>query len=329
MAARPITSQERTNLGPLTTTFTPPASCMVGVGKCPGCNTAWLGQVCEGGGVFDAEACWPQTTSGVPENLPGFNGRGFYSPGVICPAGHTPACSATAGGESGWVVQFLMNVPETAIGCCPTGFSCDNDNNGQTCVLTRISPTSRTVDCISGTTVTGSSLLTASDAGSSIVVYAPLIQLVFQESDLASQTGSSAVARTTASTGTGRVSTTTPNAGSSSNSSPQSSSSAEPASAGLASGAIAGIAVGVLALIIGIAIAAVVIWKRKRRQAHNSQAIPPNREGWSGPESDSSCYPQQQPPAEKPAEGRTAELDSARRAELNGAPGTIRQELPA
>lgn len=49
-----------------------------------------------------------------------FRGWGFYSPGLVCPHGYTSACTATAGGDAQWPVQFEMLEGETAVGCCPT-----------------------------------------------------------------------------------------------------------------------------------------------------------------------------------------------------------------
>lgn len=111
----------RTNLGPLTTTFTPPPACTINVAGCATCAVAYQGQECLTSiGAADATTCWPPTSAGASSVSPPFLGRGFYSPGLICPSGYTSACSATAGGSSAWPVEYPLNYGETAVGCCPT-----------------------------------------------------------------------------------------------------------------------------------------------------------------------------------------------------------------
>ncbi|KAK0733518.1 hypothetical protein B0T26DRAFT_745553 [Lasiosphaeria miniovina] len=103
MAETPQTADSRPILGPLTTTFTPPAPCLVPVGQCTTCTVAWNGQECApSSGTFaqDAETCWPATTNGVPKVTLPFAGWGFYSPGLVCPVGYTSACTAIAGVKS-------------------------------------------------------------------------------------------------------------------------------------------------------------------------------------------------------------------------------------
>ena len=117
----------RTIIGPLTTTFTPAPACTVVAEECSTCNAAWQAQTCFSSasgsstnfGVQDGAECWPPGSGSVTTPIPPFLGWGFYSPGLICPAGSTSACSATAGGASGWPVQFSMVPGETAVGCCP------------------------------------------------------------------------------------------------------------------------------------------------------------------------------------------------------------------
>ena len=122
MALAPLTNQDRLLLGPLTETFTPPATCTTTAG-CSSCiaTAAWLGQDCAANlNAEDAASCWPPR-QGAPATPPQpFAGWGFYSPGYVCPMGYTAACSATSGGNKGWPVQFILASSETAIGCCPT-----------------------------------------------------------------------------------------------------------------------------------------------------------------------------------------------------------------
>lgn len=135
MSATVLIGQAPTNLGPLTTTFTPPAACTVAVGAGRGGlagligggdkDVAYLGQGCSLGKAFDATSCWPQTSKGVKEQKAPLHGWGFYSPGLHCPVGYATACSATggSGGGSGWPVQFKLRDGETAVGCCPRSVS--------------------------------------------------------------------------------------------------------------------------------------------------------------------------------------------------------------
>jgi hypothetical protein len=117
----------RTILGPLTTTFTPAASCTAGQLACSTCNYAWGAQRCYSStsgivtidGVEDDTECWPQTNAGLPEPTMPLWGWGFYSPGVICPTGYTSACSAIAGSALTWTPEWSLIAGETAIGCCP------------------------------------------------------------------------------------------------------------------------------------------------------------------------------------------------------------------
>lgn len=106
----------RYNKGPLTTTWTWPDVCNL-----PYCDndhpaSAWVAQKCSG--VMEYRSCWPsQTATGTAWY--DFH-KGFYSPGLLCPSGFTPACSSTYGGF-GNMPQLQSLIPdETAIGCCPT-----------------------------------------------------------------------------------------------------------------------------------------------------------------------------------------------------------------
>ncbi|KAK0732005.1 hypothetical protein B0H67DRAFT_474827 [Lasiosphaeris hirsuta] len=199
MSTTILVGQAPTNLGPLTTTFTPPAACTVAVGAVDGGllgllggavpSIAFLGQSCSRGKGVDATTCWPPTSSGAQaRSAPPLNGWGFYSPGVHCPAGYATACSATggSGGGSGWPVQFRLLDGETAVGCCPSGYGCGNIN-GQTCTMIATSTTVPTVTC-DGTKSGDFAFQTVPDAEASITafsLFAPMIQINWQSSDRA------------------------------------------------------------------------------------------------------------------------------------------------
>ena len=65
-------------VGPLTTTFTPPAQCSSSMGVTSLLPTGIIAQ-----GPFNLQECYPSGYQ--PASI-------FYSPGV-CPSGYTPACS--------------------------------------------------------------------------------------------------------------------------------------------------------------------------------------------------------------------------------------------
>ncbi|UPL03169.1 hypothetical protein LCI18_014103 [Fusarium solani-melongenae] len=171
--ASAITSQSRTILGPLTTTFTQPSSCRDLVGLCETCHAAFQGQSCGHMGAQDN-----------PSPTHPLKGWGIYSPGVVCPSGHTSACTATADGNSEWPVQFSMKAGETAIGCCPTGYSCAN-NYGNTCVVGPTSTVVSTVQCEGGKSGPFSQLtLRDTITSNPYAFFAPMIQINWQPSDI-------------------------------------------------------------------------------------------------------------------------------------------------
>jgi hypothetical protein len=111
-------------LGPLTTAWSMPDSCTVHVVNCPTCTEGFRGQQCTRAsgtetGAQDHTSCWPPVTAlaGTPKHP--FVGWGFYSPGLACPTGYRPACTARYGDRPEWEIQFTLVPGETAIGCCP------------------------------------------------------------------------------------------------------------------------------------------------------------------------------------------------------------------
>ncbi|KAH8678453.1 hypothetical protein BX600DRAFT_507398 [Xylariales sp. PMI_506] len=211
-----MSTASRTLLGPLTTTFTPPASCTIAWfgGVTSGTAQAWVAQDCHPVTDYvneDDLACWPTPTSGAytPSTSPRVwaNGWGFYSPGLICPSGYSSACSATAAGTSDFSMQFPLTAGETAIGCCPSGYGCSYTADSQTCVATVTTGTLAIGSCsgsqdsiafqgsIPDAYVVGESTETIT----AVLMSAPLFQLNFQASDLSTATsGSSGVNGATA-----------------------------------------------------------------------------------------------------------------------------------
>ncbi|KAK4096996.1 hypothetical protein N658DRAFT_562101 [Parathielavia hyrcaniae] len=225
MSATALVNQAPTYLGPLTTTFTPPAECTVavGVGGAKGGllagllgggqnDAAWLGQACTGGKAVDDISCWPETSKGAESKTGPFHGWGFYSPGLHCPVGYATACSATggSGGQSGWPVQFKLGHGETAVGCCPSGYGCANIN-GQTCTMVATSTVMSTVTC-DGNKRAALAFQTIPDPKASITafsLFAPMIQINWQSSDRPSLTSSDSTSIGSSSQSSSAPSTTT------------------------------------------------------------------------------------------------------------------------
>ncbi|KAK4202965.1 hypothetical protein QBC40DRAFT_34570 [Triangularia verruculosa] len=198
MSATALIGQAPTNLGPLTTIFTPPAECTVAVGAGRGgllgnlfgggddWSTAYLGQACSRNRAIDNTACWPTTTAGAESKEAPLSGWGFYSPGLHCPGGYATACMATGGSNGGseWPVQFRLLAGETAAGCCPSGYACANVN-GQTCIQVVTSSAIPTATC-DGTKRDNFGFQTVPDVEASITavsLFAPMIQINWQSSD--------------------------------------------------------------------------------------------------------------------------------------------------
>ncbi|KAK2602298.1 hypothetical protein N8I77_008845 [Diaporthe amygdali] len=181
----PITGQERTNLGPLTATFTQPPECTTAIAVASGQSLLGrLGEVCGSeAGTVDT-SCWPATGGGVAGPSTASPGWGFYSPGIVCPAGHTSACSATAGlfGKSDWPVQYSLTAGETAVGCCLSGYSCDNVG-GQTCVQTTTSLAVPTTGCGIANNADEPAVFPRATV-TAVTLFAPMFQMNWRSDDL-------------------------------------------------------------------------------------------------------------------------------------------------
>lgn len=145
--AQPIKRSLQSNLGPLTTTFTPPADCntllvrtiitsgdqrydqfYVGYGET--CTVADDGNA----STFIPESCYPGAFADwfndPDRNIPDRIDPVAYSPGLVCPVGYEIACSLTRSGEAPTAsassdsdihdLWDILNDGETAIGCCPS-----------------------------------------------------------------------------------------------------------------------------------------------------------------------------------------------------------------
>lgn len=134
------------NLGPLTTTFTPPSDCssllvrtIIDTGGDYNQFYAGYGETCtvDSAGepsTFVPESCYPGALADwhndPDSDIPDRNDPVAYSPGLVCPVGYETACSLTrhAGGSTSisssnndqYDLWNMLKDGETAIGCCPT-----------------------------------------------------------------------------------------------------------------------------------------------------------------------------------------------------------------
>ncbi|OCK98065.1 uncharacterized protein K441DRAFT_703601 [Cenococcum geophilum 1.58] len=263
----------RTIIGPLKSTFTPPPACSILVAQCATCTVAWQGQSCysvdsSDEGAEDQASCWPPATATTPPAP--LAGWGFYSPGLNCPVGYTSACTAIsqAQGSSSsvslitpFVFQYSLNAGETAVGCCPTGYSCSNNPqySWQTCVSIATSATYSAVTCESGTSggfafwtipFTTVSAVTISE----VSLYAPMIQINWKASDRPVKTVT--VGSTSASTSATSAAASTSAAA-----------TAGGSSSGLTTGAKIAIGVVVpLVFLIGLGLALLMLRKMRRNR---------------------------------------------------------------
>ncbi|MCJ1312514.1 hypothetical protein MMC25_006188 [Agyrium rufum] len=295
VTSSPATS--RSILNSLLTTYSPAGIC-TNYGGSVEDFVAYQGQGCNGGNLQDTSTCWPSATISPPG--PPYEGWGFYSPGTVCPSGYTPACSAGFAGSlattsssstPSFAFQFSLLTSESAIGCCPIGFTCGG--YPQTCALTITSgsylagycpvasaaitdsltsfqyivvPGENTITFASGTT-------TATLVGSlaSAVLLAPLFQINFQASDLpaaafATPTTSSSSISSISSISSSSIGTTpTPI--------PSPTSTPDTSSSGLSTGAKVAIAVVIPVVVIAL-VAAIGFWRLRKRKHGQDAPLP-------------------------------------------------------
>lgn len=131
ITATTASSLDRTILGPLTTTFTPPPSCnfvyMSPTSGLTGYLVPFIGRMAMSCVLDDGEFMYPRHDASCWPPAPGASGSTFltlmkneavYSPGLLCPAGYSKAWVGTPGNGA-----VPLASDETAIGCCPSGFT--------------------------------------------------------------------------------------------------------------------------------------------------------------------------------------------------------------
>jgi hypothetical protein len=224
-------------------------------------------------GLQDDTNCWPTATSYPPRSKPALSGLGFYSPGLSCPTGYTSACTAISDstarpvptpGPINGAFQFPLVAGETAIGCCPTGYTCGTypGYGFQGCHQV---VSSTTVDALTCGNNKGSASLignlqvpftTEGKTITTVDVWAPLVQINWQSTDLPSSTEATSTAST--------LSTTAPTTSTPLSSSAAQTSPTPTPSKGLAMSTIAGIIVAVIIILLCAISLLVYLWLRKR-----------------------------------------------------------------
>ncbi|KAI2605035.1 uncharacterized protein GGS25DRAFT_503230 [Hypoxylon fragiforme] len=231
-----------TNLGPLTTIFTPSG---------PDCASTFAGFVDDnawiqyGVGGSASSACLPPNFRPVDPY--------YYSPG-ICPSGYTTACNAQISPSTGTLV-------ETVATCCPSSYSCrdsrGNDPFGCLSCFTgwetfSVSTFFFSTNSDGSTTRIDAGTTTATWSSNCVRAYAPIVHvasgdvLITGSTDLPASTGSGS----SIPTATGSTSTAD-----------------ETDSPKLSAGAAAGIGVGCGLVTIGlIGVMVFVLMRRRRRR---------------------------------------------------------------
>ncbi|KAK7927353.1 hypothetical protein PG985_004351 [Apiospora marii] len=226
------------NLGPLTTAATLRSTCADDLNQIYRINTleSWYYLL---QGPPEGASCYPSAYAGVRSQ--------YYSPAASCPFGFTPACTST-NGES-----------ETVYTCCPTQFDyiCQSTSIYQWettlgCMVpvnSDLTTTWKLLDVQNGKTVTSTS--TGYQGG----MNAFSVQVRFQSSDLIA----------------GKTSTTAPERTPSHGSDQASNTETANTSNGLTAGAAAGIAVGATALLLAVAVAIFIMFRRRKRHQQVQQ----------------------------------------------------------
>ncbi|KAL5085169.1 hypothetical protein Trisim1_010846 [Trichoderma cf. simile WF8] len=322
-----ITTNVRSNLGPLTTTFTPPADCTnlqffaegaVGQNIAGGdyCTPppSFLGA--NGGDISTSviKSCFPEGYASFYNTFPRspvwWEHIGVYSPASICPSGYSVACAQARGkGESNpfedrggfadSVIWDLLRNGETASGCCPIGYVCDQVTPTIcTSALSRSILVDNGVKCLG--TFTQSSIPT-------LATYAFAMRVMVVQAATPEQTAT----RTATSAPTSSIPTSSAPAGSI----PSDDSLSKPNHGlPLAAKVAIGVVIPLVAILTGAACFLIFRYRRKRRPLQAGQALGQDAHGNGGDDMET-------PKPELPGdEGMaSAGLDSAvfRKAELD------------
>ncbi|KAI1169698.1 hypothetical protein F4777DRAFT_584647 [Nemania sp. FL0916] len=147
------------NLSPLTTTWTPPRSCSGKIALEGTWRTADLSPTAPYAAGLSCSKynddptqyevqpnvdCWPNR---IPPDAAYYLDTAYYSPGLVCPSGHTTACSSTSGGSYDFQFDFTLEPGGTAAGCCPSNYVCAIYDDFQSCVFTATSTADSVTIC--------------------------------------------------------------------------------------------------------------------------------------------------------------------------------------
>ncbi|KAJ5294025.1 hypothetical protein N7508_008846 [Penicillium antarcticum] len=232
---------------PLTTVFTPPASCD---------NFSWISSDCLGTtcrGVYNIvrateTECYP---SGWASSATTF------SPGLVCPSGYSIAATTLA--------SYGVASIETRATCCPSGFTIATESplawyTPEPCIRTTDVATTITFTVVGVTPAT-----TTAYTWTTPIYHAMPVGIAWQSSD----TISTSVDVTPTAT-----SETNPATTNSASATTSAASSSGGSSSGLSTGAKAGIGVGVSVGVIAIALAiGAIFWLRRRKSSNSHQQV--------------------------------------------------------
>ncbi|KAH8648580.1 hypothetical protein BX600DRAFT_475498 [Xylariales sp. PMI_506] len=217
-----------TNLGPLTTTFTPSLPDCTSIIWAENGDPGWLALAQDIDDEY-AAACMPSKFNRQPEY--------YYSPG-ICPSGYIYGCSVIASASD-------VSVASTVATCCPSSYTCDSQRTEN---LEKIYACYSMIDTQTTLTITSiyygtstSFAVTTLTATAGLSVHANGLAVIRGENDIAWTTASSAASASTSTptSGSMETGTTTGSGGATATGSPSADSST-----GLSTGAKAGIGVG-------------------------------------------------------------------------------------
>ncbi|KAF9634955.1 hypothetical protein BFW01_g5850 [Lasiodiplodia theobromae] len=302
------------NLGPLTTTFTPASPDCVSSLHIRRKDTAGWDLVLGLPGSHSS-SCLPTSFTWS---------SAYYSPG-ICPSGHTYACTET---------DAVGDETTTIATCCPStasGWVCRNDKNAAFACVLRF-PTQTTLYDVGSyqvSTPSGGSTtvlregtpqdLTLS-AGFQAYAWGPVVRRQSTDETWPARTataGASSTAGGASSTASSSLLLSSNAAAAAATSSTSTSNGSSSLSTGAKAGIGVGVAVGGLLLISGF-IAAFVL-RRRRRQKQSTkvpavQEMPVNQEPpWAGPPGELHAESRQEMPVEEVQKEKPAELPAAYR----------------
>ncbi|KAF8851838.1 hypothetical protein BDZ45DRAFT_695594 [Acephala macrosclerotiorum] len=234
------------NRGPVTATFTPPASCLSTLTSQT--NQIYFGH--RGGGYLDT-ACYPA-------NSP-----------AQCPSGWAQATSITNSYFGRDATQLTLGTDTTAIVCCPSGYfyvgdghACQSNIASTTTTILYIDPVLNNNIWYSTDAKTPSTTTMTMTGTSAYWVLGDGIAVWWQSSDLKAFAGAT---QTSSPTSTNTQTTTTHSQTSTETSKPS----------GLTSGAKIGIGVGIPLAVIAIGLVGFFLYFRRRRRTPVAQTGPP------------------------------------------------------